>query len=256
MTGRLEDKVALITGGGSGIGAAMVRRFVTEGATVYLADRAKTPADRIVEETGARFILLDVASEQAWTDALARIAGEAGRLEILCNNAGIVGSQPIADTDLATWERVLSINVTGAMLGCREAIRLMRQLAAGRSGSIINTASTAATLGLAFDAAYTASKHAVLGLTRSVATWCAQERLPIRCNALHPGTTLTAMVQGYIDARPELKPVIEGMSPIGRLAAPQEIANLAVFLASDESSYCTGGAFVADGGLTAKHPAI
>lgn len=256
MAGRLAGKVALVTGGASGIGAAMVRRFVAEGATVYCADREEAAGQRIAGEAGAQFVALDVASEAAWADVIAQIEREQGRLEVLCNNAGIVSNQPIADTRTADWDRVLAINVTGVMLGCRAAIGLMRGLADGRRGSIINTASTTSMLGLAFDAAYTTSKHAVLGLTRSIAAWCAQERLPIRCNTLHPGTTLTAILQGHIDTAPELKAVFDGMSPMGRMAAPEEMANLALFLASDESSYCTGAAFVADGGLTATHPGM
>lgn len=256
MAGRLDGKIALVTGGASGIGAAMTRRFVAEGATVYLADRAEDAGARIAAEAGASFVALDVACESGWADVMARIAQEHGRLEVLCNNAGIVSNQAIADADLATWERIFAVNVTGVMLGCRAAIGMMRELPSGRSGSIINTASTTSLLGLAFDAAYTSSKHAVLGLTRSIAAFCAQERLPIRCNTLHPGTTLTGILQGHIDAQPELKDVFDGMSPIGRMATPEEIANLALFLASDESSYCTGGAFVADGGLTATHPAM
>jgi NAD(P)-dependent dehydrogenase (short-subunit alcohol dehydrogenase family) len=256
MAGRLDGKIALITGGASGIGAAMVRRFAKEGATVYLADRAEEAGARIAKEAGAHFVALDVASEQGWADVMDRIAWEKGRLEILCNNAGIVGNQPIGDTDMATWDRVLAVNVTGVMLGCRAAIGMMRELPVGRSGSIINTASTTSLMGLSADAAYTTSKHAVLGLTRSIAAWCAQEKLPIRCNTLHPGATLTAILQGHIDAEPSMKAVFDGMSPMGRMAAPDEIANLALFLASDESSYCTGGAFIADGGLTATHPGM
>lgn len=256
MTGRLQDKVALVTGGASGIGAAMVRRFVAEGAVVYLADNAEAAGRQVADEVGAVFLPLDVASETGWRDATARIAGEQRRLDVLCNNAGVTGNQSIAEVESSQWDRVLAVNVTGVMYGCREAIAMMRELPAGRSGSIINTASTTSLLGLAYDAVYTTSKHAVLGLTRAVAAWCAQQRLPIRCNALHPGTTLTPILQDHIDARPELKAVFDGMAPIGRMATPDEIANLALFLASDESSYCTGGAFVADGGLTATHPAM
>jgi NAD(P)-dependent dehydrogenase (short-subunit alcohol dehydrogenase family) len=254
--GRLNDKVALITGGGSGIGAAMVRRFVAEGATVYLADRDQDTGSAVAGQAGAHFIAFDVTDEAGWSAAMSRIAQEQGRLEILCNNAGIVSNQPISETRSADWDRVIAVNVTAVMLGCRAAVEMMRTLPAERSGSIVNTASTTAAMGLGFDAAYTTSKHAVLGLSRSIAAWCAQERLPIRCNTLHPGTTLTAILQGHIDANPELKSVFDNMSPMGRMASPDEIANLALFLASDESSYCTGGAFYADGGLTSTHPSM
>ncbi len=256
MTGRLGDKVALVTGGASGIGAAMARRFAAEGATVYLADTAEVAGRQVAKAAGATFLALDVSSEAEWSAAMARIDAEQGRLEILCNNAGITSNQSIADTETANWNSVIAVNMTGVMFGCRAAIAMMRDLPAGRSGSIINTASTTSFLGLAFDAAYTTSKHAVLGLTRSVAAWCAQEKLPIRCNTLHPGQTPRGFLRGHTDAKPELKAVFDAMSPLGRMAAPREIADLALFLASDESSYCTGGAFVADGGLTATHPAM
>ncbi|SLJ96433.1 SDR family oxidoreductase [Novosphingobium mathurense] len=254
--GRLQDKVALVTGGASGIGEAMVRRFVAEGARVWLADLDDEAGERIAGEAGATFVRLDVASEAGWGEAMDRVLGRDGRLEVLCNNAGIVLNKPIDQTDLTGWERTMAVNVTGPMLGCRAAIAAMRGLPEGRCGSIVNTASTTSLLGLAFDAAYTTSKHAVVGLTRSIAAWCAQEKLPIRCNTLHPGTTLTAILSGHIAAAPELKDVFDGMSPMGRMADPAEIANLALFLASDESSYCTGSMFVADGGLTATHPAM
>lgn len=252
---RLAGKIALVTGAASGIGEAIARRFAAEGATLYLAD-VSTAGERIAAETGGTFLRLDVGSEADWKAVGERIRADHSRLDVLCNNAGIVSNEPIVETTLDTWHRVMAVNVTGPMLGCREAIALMRDLPANRGGSIINIASTVSFLGLANDAAYTTSKAAVVGLTKSVATWCALERLPIRVNTLHPGTTLTAILQGQMDAHPELKPVFERMSPMGRMADPAEQGALAVFLASDDSSYCTGGAFVADGGLTAAHPAM
>jgi len=253
---RLAGKIALVTGAASGIGEAIARRFAAEGATVYLADTSVEAGGRIAAETGGTFLALDVADEAAWKAAMSRIRADHGRLDVLCNNAGIVSHEAIGETTLAAWQRVIAVNVTGPMLGCREAIGLMRDLPAGRSGSIINTASTVSFLGLANDAAYTTSKAAIVGLTKSVATWCALERLPIRVNTLHPGTTLTAILRDQMEAQPALRPIFEGMSPMGRMADPAEQAALAVFLASDDSSYCTGGAFVADGGLTAAHPAM
>ena len=253
---RLSGKIALVTGAASGIGEAIARRFVAEGAIVYLADTGIAAGEAIAAEIGAAFVALDVTSEAAWTAAAARIRADHGRLDVLVNNAGIVSNQSIGEATLDGWSRVMAVNVTGPMLGCRAAIALMRDLPAGRGGSIVNVASTVSFLGLANDAAYTTSKAAVVGLTKSVATWCALERLPIRVNTLHPGTTLTAILQGHIDAQPALRATFDGMSPMGRMADASEQAALAVFLASDESSYCTGGAFVADGGLTAAHPTM
>ena len=253
---KLRGKVALVTGGASGIGEAIVRRFVAEGASVYLADVDAEAGPRIAAELGAVFLHLDVAREEDWQGAMNRIRADHGRLDVLCNNAGVISNQPIGATTLEAWQRVIAINVTGPMLGCRAAIELMRELSEGRTGSIINVASTTSFLGLANDAAYTTSKAAVVGLTKSVATWCALERLPIRVNTLHPGATLTAILQGHIDADPEFSAVFERMAPMGRMADPKEQAALAVFLASDDSSYCTGASFVADGGLTAAHPTM
>lgn len=253
---RLRDKVALVTGGASGIGEAIVRRFAEEGARVYLADVDTESGTRITDEIGGTFLLLDVAREDHWRAAMDRVGMDHGRLDVLCNNAGVVSNQAIDATALDTWQRVMAINVTGPMLGCRAAIALMRTMPEGRTGSIINVASTTSFLGLANDAAYTTSKAAVVGLTKAVAAWCAFERLPIRVNTLHPGATLTAILQGHIDANPAIKGVFDRMAPIGRMADPREQAALALFLASDDSSYCTGAAFVADGGITAAHPVM
>jgi NAD(P)-dependent dehydrogenase (short-subunit alcohol dehydrogenase family) len=253
---RLEGKVALVTGAASGIGEAIVRCFAKEGASVYLADVDTEAGPRIAGEIGATFLRLDVAREEHWQTAMDRVRADHGRLDVLCNNAGVVSNQPIDVTSLEAWQRVMAINVTGPMLGCRAAIGLMRTLPEGRTGSIINVASTTSFLGLANDAAYTTSKAAVMGLTKAVAARCAFERLPIRVNTLHPGATLTAILQSHIDADPGFREVFERMAPMGRMADPKEQAALALFLASDDSSYCTGAAFVADGGITATHPAM
>ncbi len=253
---RLDGKIALVTGGSSGIGEGVVRRFAAEGATVYLGDVDDRRGSAIAGETGAIFVPLNVASSADWARIGERIDAAHGQLDILVNNAGVISSQAIDAIEEEAWERVMAVNVTGPMLGCRTAIRLVRAAASPRPLSIINVASTTSFLGLAHDVAYTASKHAVLGLTRSAAAHCARERLPVRINTLHPGATLTAILQGHIDDNPAMRAVFDAMSPMGRMATPSEMAALALFLASDESSYCTGAAFVADGGLTAMHPAM
>ncbi len=253
---RLAGKVALVTGGGSGIGEAIARRFIAEGACVYLGDVDVAGGSRVAAAAGGVFVPLDVADADGWRALARRIAAAHGQLDVLVNNAGVVSNQAIEAIDEASWNRVMRINVTGPMLGCQTAISLVRQAAARRPLSIINVASTTSFLGLANDVAYTASKHAVLGLTRSAAAHCAREKLPVRINTLHPGTTLTAILQGHIDVDPAMRVVFDGMSPMGRMAAPDEVAAVALFLASEDSSYCTGAAFVADGGLTAMHPTM
>jgi NAD(P)-dependent dehydrogenase (short-subunit alcohol dehydrogenase family) len=253
---RIKGKVALVTGGSSGIGEGIVRRFILEGAVVYLGDIDIERGTEIAAETGAIFVPFDVSKKDNWSSMATKITAAHGQLDILVNNAGVISGQPIDAIDEAAWDRVMTINVTGPMLGCQIAIQMVQAAAAPRSLSIINVASTTSFLGLANDVAYTASKHAVLGLTRSAAAHCAREKLPVRINTLHPGTTLTAILQGHIDENPAMRAVFDAMSPMGRMAAPSEEAAVALFLASDDSSYCTGAAFVADGGLTAMHPAM
>lgn len=253
---RLKGKIAVVTGGGSGIGEAIVKRFVEEGASVIMTDRDETAGNAVAAETGVQFLLHDVASESGWTEVMKATRERFGYLDILVNNAGIVSNQSIGQTDLDTWNRILAVNLTGAMLGCREAIPLMQYKPGGANGSLLNVASTVALLGLAFDAAYTASKAAVVGLTKSVAAWCASEGLDIRCNSLHPGATYTAILQSHVAADPALYDKFSQMAPVGRMARVEEIANLALYLASDESSYSTGGQFVVDGGITSTHPSM
>ncbi len=252
---RLQGKVVIVTGGASGIGEAMVRRFCTEGADVVSTDVDSAGAS-IGEQTGALFRQHDVADEASWVALMSEVTERFGRLDALMNNAGIISDQSIEQADLATWNRVMAVNVTGPMLGCREAIKAMRENPGGSSGSIVNTASTTSFLGLANDAVYTTSKSAIVGLTRSVATYCATERLDIRCNSLHPGTTYTAILRGHVERDPSLYAVFEAMSPTGRMGHPDEVANMALYLASDESRYSTGAQFVVDGGLVNAHPTM
>ncbi len=253
---RLANKVALITGGASGIGAAVVRRFVAEGAQVVFMDRDDTSGSALAQQTGASYRHGDVACEKDWQSLMAEIGERHGRLDVLVNNAGIVSNRAIADMDLESWEKVLGVNLTGTMLGCRAGIEAMRNNPEGPGGSIINTASTVSFLGLANDAAYTASKAGVVGLTRSVATWCAGKGLNIRCNSLHPGPTLTAILQAHIEQDPAMADKFRAMTPGNRMGSVEEIANLALYLASDESSFSTGAQFVADGGLVNAHPSM
>ena len=252
---RLQNKVALVTGAASGIGEGIARRYAREGAMVYVADIADREGETIAAQIGGRYLPLDVSSEAAWTEALRRIESEQGRLDVLVNNAGIVSNASIDSIDIAAWNRVVGVNLTGPMLGCRAAIASMRRNAKP-GGSIVNIASTVSLLGLAYDVAYTASKTGVLGLTRSSAAQCAKQGWNIRVNSLHPGTTDTAILRGHIAADPAMLEKFNAMSPLGRMAKVDEIAALAVFLASDESTYCTGASFVADGGLTATHPSM
>ena len=253
---RLKNKVALVTGGAAGIGEAIVRRFAAEGAVVYLGDVDAKGGEAVAKAAGATFVKLDVSSRADWDHVAALVTERHRQLDVLVNNAGIVSHLAIDAVDEATWNRIMAINVTGTMLGCQAAIRMVKGVADARPVSVVNVSSTTGLMGLPNDAAYSTSKHAILGLTRSSAGYCARSKIPVRFNTLHPGATLTSILQGYIDQDPRMRDVFNSMSPLGRMASTDEQAAVALFLASDESSYCTGAAFVADGGITSMHPVV
>jgi len=254
--GRLQDKVTVITGGASGIGAAAARLFAAEGAKVIVTDIQDDLGAAVAREVGGEFVHLDVASERGWTALMAQVEARYGRLDVVFNNDGIVISQSIEDLDLASWERIIGVNLTGVMLGCQKGIALMKKNHGGPKGSIINTASTAAYAAIPGDPAYSATKSAVRLLTKAVAVHCARAGYAIRCNSLHPGATETAILAPALRAAPEMRAAFDGMSPMGRMARPEEIAAVAVFLASDDASYVTGAEYLADGGMMAGHPGI
>jgi 3(or 17)beta-hydroxysteroid dehydrogenase len=254
MSGRMQDRVVIITGGASGIGEGMVRRFCAEGARVVLADINEESGERVSQECGARFAAHDVSSESNWQALQETIRSDYGRLDALLNNAGIVSNQSIVDADVATWNRLLSINLTGMMLGCRTGIALMNENPDERGGSIVNTASSTSYLAIPSDVAYTTSKAGVVGLTKSVAVYCATEGLNIRVNSIHPGATLTNILRTALAETPEIEPQLKRMSPMGRLGTVEEVAAMALFLASDEASFCTGGQFPVEGGTVSEHP--
>ncbi|MEH6589843.1 MAG: SDR family oxidoreductase [Halioglobus sp.] len=254
MTGRVQDKVTIITGGASGIGEGMVRRFCAEGAKVVLADIDEVAGQAIAAECGAEFFSLDVASPEAWKSLSSKIREDYGRLDVLLNNAGIVSNQSIVDTDVETWSRLMSINLTGVMLGCQTAIGIMRENTGGSCGSIVNTASSTSYLAIPGDVAYSTSKAGIVGLTKSVAVFCATEGLNIRVNSVHPGATLTAILKRALEEVPAIEENLKRMSPLNRMGTVEEVASMALFLASDEASFCTGGQYPVEGGTVSEHP--
>ena len=253
MANRLSNKIAVITGGASGIGEGMVRRFAAEGARVIVADVDVAAGSRVATECAAQFIELDVSAEAQWQSLETTIRADYGRLDILVNNAGVVSNLNIAEVDLAAWQRLMAINLTGVMLGCRMAVNVMRGNPDPVGGSIINTASSTSYLAIP-DVAYTTSKAGVVGLTKSVAVHCANEGLNIRCNSVHPGATLTNILKTAIEQAPEIREACEKMSPLNRMGTVEEVAAMAVFLASDEASFCTGGQYAVEGGTVSQHP--
>ena len=248
---RLQNKVTLITGAAAGIGAEIATRFAAEGAQVLIGDLdkalGKETADRLCRAGGrARFVPLDVTQEASWLEALNGIRTTEGRLDILVNNAGITKRIPITEMPLSDFESVMAVNVRGVFLGIKHVLPLMK---AHGGGSIVNISSIAGLVGHKFtNETYSTSKGAVTMLTRSVAVRHARDN--IRCNSIHPCTVDTPMVRELFKD-PEKKKERLDEVPLGRIADARDVANAALFLASDEASFITGVALPVDGGLTA-----
>lgn len=245
MTGRLIGKVALISGGAGGLGIDQARTFLREGARVVLADMDEETGERSAGELGdrARFIRLDVTDALSWRAAVDFTESEFGSLSILVNGAGIVNGGRLGEYSESDWRRVIDINLTGTFLGISAAVDALNR---ARPASVVNMSSVAGMEGASGIHAYTASKFGVRGLTKSAAMELAERG--IRVNSVHPGTIRTPMT---VDRVTSAQWNAGGDNPLQRLGDPQEVSNLVLFLASDESSYCNGAEFVIDGGLTA-----
>lgn len=251
--GRLDGKIALITGAASGIGWATVELFAAEGAVVILADRA---ADKLAERAATlperhRAVVLDVTSEAEWMRIMQEIEREFGRLDVLVNNAGIGYFRSIADTTFDEWRTILSVNLDSVFLGTKYALPLLTR---SGKGSIINISSIRGQVAGPNVAAYSASKAGVRLFTKSTAIECAAAGNGIRANSVHPGvieTPMSAQALSNEQAPTKLAQSVERI-PVGRLGTASEIAAAIVFLASDESSYMTGSEITIDGGYTAQ----
>jgi len=240
---RLDDKVVLITGAARGQGEAQARRFAQEGARVVIGDVLDEEGRATAESIGDRalYVPLDVSSEAAWSAAVEAATERYGELDGLVNNAGILHFAPLLQTSLEDYRRVIDINQTGVFLGMRAAAPKMRT-----GGSIVNVSSIDGLIGMPGLVAYVASKFAVRGMTKSAALELAA--LGIRVNSIHPGVVDSPMID-----RPDVQAVLAemlGTIPMQRAGSVQEIASLAAYLISDESSYSTGAEFVVDGGMT------
>src|SRR5271157_116138 len=240
---RLKGKVAIVTGGASGIGAASSRAMVNEGALVVVADVAEEQGSALADELGdsATFQRLDVTDEAGWRQVVAFAEATFGQLSVLVNGAGIGLTHPLANHPRDIWERTLAVNLTGPFLGLVTALEALTR---GVPSSVVNISSYAGLNGVSPQHAYTASKHGLTGLTRSAARELAP--LGVRVNSVHPGGVATPMIAAFSDQVPTT-----GLNTLQRVARPEEIAAMIVFLASDESSYSTGSQFSADGGLGA-----
>ncbi len=247
---RLKDKVALVSGGASGIGAAVVRRFVKEGAYVWFGDVNEKAGNYLSQEfvncgNSSKFMMLDVTSSDDWQAIVQDAVKEHGRIDILVNNAGVYQRKPIEETSETEWDRMMAINAKGPFLGVKASIEALKS---SESGSIINLSSTAG-LRASLSVHYGASKGALRLMTKSFANRFAE--FGIRCNSVHPGPIDTPMGHQAVP-EDQLEERLYRRIPMGRFGRPDEIANAILFLASDESSFMTGSELVVDGGATSK----
>jgi 3alpha(or 20beta)-hydroxysteroid dehydrogenase len=243
-SGRLDGKVALVTGGASGMGAAHARGIVAEGGRVVIGDIADDAGRTLAAELGdaAVYAHLDVTSYDDWEMAVLLAEKRFGRLNVLVNNAGILNAGSLDDFTVAQWDLAMNVNAKGAFLGLKASVEALRR---GKPASVVNISSAAGMHGIAGMHAYTASKYAVRGLTKSAALELAGQG--VRVNSVHPGSVATPMTEAMqVELAPEDRDNL-----LRRPARPSEVTALVVYLASDESSFSTGAEFLVDGGITA-----
>ena len=253
--GRVEGKVALVTGAGMGLGRAAALMLAHEGARVVITDvkekEGRETADAIVESGGeAMFIRQDVSSEADWKDVIAGTLRRFGKLDILVNNAGVLFASSVGETTLEQWRSLMAVNCDGVFLGTKHAIAAMKD----KGGSIINISSVAGLVGLPNLGAYNASKGAVRLFTKAAALECAKDGGRIRVNSIHPGGIWTPMLEQFIGKEGETQAdaAAAAMHPVGHAGEPDDIAYGVLYLASDESKFVTGADLVIDGGYTAQ----
>ncbi len=262
--GRVEGKIAIVTGGGTGIGRACAMRLAEEGAKVTIAEFNSESGQAVADALGSEavFVQHDVREETSWQNLMAAVAAHHGRPDILVNNAGILATeddQSLARTEMAQWRAVQAVNVEGVFLGCKYGVEAMsaggRQKGGAGGGAIVNMSSLAAMIGSAHLVAYGASKGAVRQMSKSVAIDCARKGLGIRCNSVHPGMIVTDMGDQVLslgggDAKKRYASRMR-LIPMGEPGQAVDVANCVLFLASDEARHVTGTELIVDGGIAA-----
>jgi 3(or 17)beta-hydroxysteroid dehydrogenase len=248
---RVEGKVAIVTGAASGLGAADARMLAKEGARVVLTDVNEAAGSALAKELDALFVCQDVSDEASWPALVAQVQERYGRLDVLVNNAGIAVVADIEQTTTEIWRRTLAVHLDGTFFGCRAAIPAM---AAGGGGSIINMSSTAALVGIPPFFAYSAAKGGIRSMTKAIAIHCRGRKNGIRCNSVHPGSIDTPMVQAALAGTRGIR-LADAEDPAAArralgLGEPDDVANLVLYLASDESKHVNGAELVIDAGDT------
>lgn len=260
MTRQLEGKVALVTGGTAGIGEATVRQLAAQGAKLVFTGSNQEAARKIAAECAATFVAHHVDDVPGWARVMQVIREQHGRLDIAFANAGThAGDGSIEDVSLEAWNRIVSVNLTGAMLTCQNSIALMKENPGGPCGSIVLNSSMNGILALAGDVTYSTTKGALRLLSKSVAVHCAKSGYKIRCNTIHPGIVDTPLIRSVIAGAPDpaaARKLFDSIAPLGRVARSEEVAALVAYLGSDAAAFISGSEISIDGGATAGLPGV